>query len=186
MNQKDFSKLLEKYLRGECTPEEEELILTWYHKIDEPYSLMEENERREVERRLWRKIKPGAAGKSTPWIFRIAGVFALFAAIFCIYVFVDHQPLNNPLAPRKQATLEKPTAFTMEYDGAPVKKIFDVLETKYDVDIVYDETNFASCVLTTSMTNESLYERLEIICKAINARYEIKESTIVITGNGCR
>jgi len=329
MNQKEFSKLLDKYLRGECTPEEEELILKWYHQIDEPFMLMEENERKEVERRLWRKIKPGAGGRSTPWIFRIAAVFALFAAVFCIYVYINYKPVQHELfsgtgtverltfqftnntneiqvhqladgsevklypaselqldqdfpgatrnvhltgeaffhvkrdtlhpfivysrnvvtrvlgtsfnvkayasanevavrvktglvsvtakgeddvtqhevllKPNQEAVyssvsnrvtkklvdqpqiiLEKPTLFAMEYDGAPVNKMFQVLEENYGVDILYDEAAFSNCVLTTSLTDEGLYERIAIICKAIGAEYELQETAIVIKGNGCQ
>lgn len=325
MNQKEFSKLLDKYLRGECTPEEEELILKWYHQVDEPFMLMEEGERKEVERRLWRKITPGAAGRSTSWIFRIAAVFALFAAVFCIYVFIDNKTVSQQarsasesiedaavklsnqsneievhfladgsevrlhpgselrikkdflgdvrsvyltgeaffnvkrdtlhpfmvysrnvvtkvlgtsfsvkayattnevavrvktglvsvtakgddefnhhevflkpnqeaiyssvsnrvtrkLVDQPQIVLEKPTLFTMEYDGAPVSKIFQVLEENYGVDILYDDAAFSNCILTTSLTDEGLYERVAIICKAIGAEYEMRDTAIVITG----
>jgi ferric-dicitrate binding protein FerR (iron transport regulator) len=82
--------------------------------------------------------------------------------------------------------LTKPTLFEMKYDGTPVDKIFEVLEENYGIDIVFDEVTMANCTLTTSMAEEGLYERIEIICKAIGAEYQITDSTILITSKGCR
>lgn len=82
--------------------------------------------------------------------------------------------------------LAKPTLFEMTYDGTPVDKIFEVLEENYGIDIVFDEEVMSNCTLTTSMAEEGLYERIEIICKAIGAEYQITDSTILITSKGCR
>lgn len=81
--------------------------------------------------------------------------------------------------------LAKPTLFETQYDGAPVVRILNVLEENYGIDILFDEQALSGCVLTTSMAEEGLYERIEIICKAIGAQYEITDTEIVITSNGC-
>ncbi|MBT1705213.1 FecR family protein [Chryseosolibacter indicus] len=81
--------------------------------------------------------------------------------------------------------LEEPTLFNMKFDGAPVSTIFHALEENYGVEIQYDEALLKNCVLTTSMSNEGLYERIEIICKAINATYVIEDAVIHINGRGC-
>lgn len=85
-----------------------------------------------------------------------------------------------------QIILERPTLFEMEYDGTPVGKIFDVLEENYGIDIVYDKSLLAECSLTTSFAEEGFYERIEIICEAIGAEYEIKDGTIVVSSPGCQ
>ena len=82
--------------------------------------------------------------------------------------------------------LEKPTLFEMKYDATPVSKIFEVLEENYGVEIIYDEEILSECFLTTSMSDEGLYQRIEIICKAIGAEYKIQDTTITITGKGCQ
>lgn len=82
--------------------------------------------------------------------------------------------------------LEKPTLFEMKYDATPVAKIFEVLEENYGVEIIYDEKILSECFLTTSMSDEGLYQRIEIICKAIGAEYKIQDTTITITGKGCQ
>jgi len=84
-----------------------------------------------------------------------------------------------------QIILEKPTLFAMEYDATPVSKIFEVMEENYGIDIVYDEATLSACSLTTSMSEEGLFERIEIICQAIGARYEMIDGRILISSNGC-
>lgn len=74
----------------------------------------------------------------------------------------------------------------MRFEGAPVKEIFDALEKVYGVDIVYDEGKFAACTLTTSITGQNIYNRLDIICKVIGSSYEVKGDRIMIDGPGCK
>ena len=64
-------------------------------------------------------------------------------------------------------------------------KILDVLMENYGVDIQYDAQKLTNCTLTTSLNNEGLYERINVICKAIGATYEIVDTVIYIESNGC-
>jgi transmembrane sensor len=73
----------------------------------------------------------------------------------------------------------------MNYDGVEVVKIFDALEELYGVDIHFDEDLLKNCVLTTTMKEEGLFERIKVICEAIGARYEVQETSILITSEGC-
>jgi len=73
----------------------------------------------------------------------------------------------------------------MRFEEAPVVDIFHALERVYGVDILFDKNRFASCVLTTSISDGGIYNRLDIICEAIGAEYEINEGQIMITGSGC-
>jgi transmembrane sensor len=84
-----------------------------------------------------------------------------------------------------QIILDKPTLFAMEYDATPVAKLFQVIEENYGIDIVYDDKELSACSLTTSMSEEGLYERIEIICQAIGATYEVKDAKILISSDGC-
>lgn len=75
--------------------------------------------------------------------------------------------------------------FKMQFDGMPVTEIFDVLEKNYGIDIQYDKKALDACVLTTKMTEEGFYERIDVICKAISAEYTNTDGVVVITGKGC-
>ena len=93
---------------------------------------------------------------------------------------------SKKLVDEPQIILDKPTLFEMEYDATPVDKIFQVLEENYGIDIVFDKQVLSACSLTTSMAEEGLYERIEIICQAIGAQYEMKDGTIIINSKGCQ
>jgi hypothetical protein len=73
----------------------------------------------------------------------------------------------------------------MRLEDATVSEILATIEKVYGVDIVYDEQVFASCILTTSIFDEDLYNRLEAICGAVDATFRVEEDKIVVTGQGC-
>ena len=73
----------------------------------------------------------------------------------------------------------------MRFEEASVIEIFTALEEIYGVDIVFDEKLLAACTLTTSISDGTIYNRLDIICKAIGATYTVEETQIVVSGLGC-
>jgi ferric-dicitrate binding protein FerR (iron transport regulator) len=338
MTQEEFSKLLERYTRGECTPQEEEFILKWYDTIHASHTEAAEEESLVTEARLWDNLQAKIKRtKKSPFYYtwRVAAAILLLAATGAVLYFTQQVSVptddsvaiknfgrkyrgielienkttiarlvkladgsevtlepgselrvarvftnnkrevyltgeaffhvkrdtlrpflvyanevitkvlgtsftvkaykgarqttvavmtgkvsvsTNPeviqkkhatqeviLTPNQEAVynrainkvtkklvdiprivLEKPTLFEMKYEATPVAKIFDVLEENYGVDIHYDEKILAECFLTTSMSDEGLYQRIEIICKAIGAEYTIQDTTITVTGKGCQ
>ena len=94
--------------------------------------------------------------------------------------------VTKKLVEKPEVILEKPTIFRMKYDETPVSEIFAALENNYGVDIQYDEKLLTNCVLTTTMSDEGLFERIQVICKAIGATYSLDNAVIKIDGNGCR
>ncbi len=71
------------------------------------------------------------------------------------------------------------------FDETPISKVFTELEKAYGLHIIYDEKNMEKCYLTASFSDESLYEKLNLICKVTHSRYEIVDAQIVIHSNGC-
>lgn len=71
------------------------------------------------------------------------------------------------------------------FNDAPVEQIFLALERAYGVKIIFDKDLVSNCHLTTSLTNENLFEKLDIICAGIEANYKIVDAQIIITSNGC-
>jgi ferric-dicitrate binding protein FerR (iron transport regulator) len=74
----------------------------------------------------------------------------------------------------------------MRFVDAPLKEVFEAIEKIYGVDLVFDDATYASCILTTSVSDEGIYKRLDIISDAIGIKYTVVEDKIVITGRGCR
>jgi ferric-dicitrate binding protein FerR (iron transport regulator) len=97
----------------------------------------------------------------------------------------DDESVTKQLVEKPEIILPEGTSLKMVYDGVPVTEIFEALEKNYGVEIAYDEEILSGCMLTTSMTDEGLYQRIEVICKAINAEYTISEAVIRIKSRGC-
>jgi len=88
--------------------------------------------------------------------------------------------------------LEKPTElsaevtqFSLNFKDAPFSEVVKALNKAYNINITYDESKMANCPLTASLSNQHLYEKLDLICQALEATYEIVDGEIVINGKGC-
>ena len=74
-----------------------------------------------------------------------------------------------------------------EFIDTPAHEVFARLERAYGVKIIFDEEVMSDCLLnTSSLENISFYDKLRLICKGINAKYEILDANVIITGYGCK
>lgn len=75
---------------------------------------------------------------------------------------------------------------SFEFEETQLREVFKILEQVYQIDIEYDEKQMGSCPITASLTDEPLYEKLTLICKAVRADYKLQDRKIFIKGNGCQ
>ena len=75
---------------------------------------------------------------------------------------------------------------SMTYEDAPVDRVFDQLGKYYGINIVYDNELLSKCTVTADIANEPFYHKLDLICRAIGAKYEIMDGQVVIRSNGCQ
>ncbi|TDE15422.1 FecR family protein [Dyadobacter psychrotolerans] len=83
-------------------------------------------------------------------------------------------------------TASPQTPFQFVYSETPISKVFADLEHIYGVKMIFDEELLKHCSLTATLTNEPLFEKLDLICETIQARYEVADGQILIYGKGCR
>ncbi|MDQ2657490.1 MAG: FecR domain-containing protein, partial [Bacteroidota bacterium] len=94
--------------------------------------------------------------------------------------------ISKKLVEEPEIVLPNSDLFKMQFENAEVSEILDVLQENYGVIFNYDRDKLSNCRLTTSMSEEGLYERIEVICKAIGASYSIDDDAVItITSNGC-
>jgi transmembrane sensor len=90
------------------------------------------------------------------------------------------------LVDEPQVVVQQPSTKTT-YTDAPVIEILQALEERYGVDIQYDANVLSGCTLMSAdITEEGLYEQIQIICHAIGASYKPSEFSIVIDAEGCK
>ena len=72
------------------------------------------------------------------------------------------------------------------YDETEIEIVLSDLEQNYGIQIeVVENERLSRCPLTADLTGQSLYDKIEMICVALNASYEVKGTTILINGRGC-
>lgn len=64
--------------------------------------------------------------------------------------------------------------------------MFEAIGSLYGIEVIYDEQMFKNCTLTVDLADETLYEKLEVICRVLEADYKLIDARVVITGKGCR
>ncbi len=83
------------------------------------------------------------------------------------------------------AVLKSAPVARFVFNAAPVSEVFAALEQAYGIDVVFDEESLAACQLTADLSDEPLFEKLTIICQSIEARYEVLDAQVVVSGKGC-
>jgi len=90
------------------------------------------------------------------------------------------------LVEKPQIILPKSQIPQFEFEDTPANEAFESIAKSYGIDILYDEELLSGCPLTATLDNQSLHEKLSIICKAVEASYEILDGQIIIHSKGCR
>jgi len=69
------------------------------------------------------------------------------------------------------------------FDDARLAKVIQALEEQYGLEIVVNDDDLNNRPFTGDITQQDLYNKLELICQAIQATYEIKGTHILIKDN---
>jgi len=93
---------------------------------------------------------------------------------------LETSALNKPMLLSK-----KSTAIHFNFTETPFSKVISTIEEAYGVHIIYDEKVMGNCQLTASLIDQTLDERLKLICQAVEAEYTITGGQIKIEGKGC-
>jgi len=89
--------------------------------------------------------------------------------------------LEEPEVVNADVTVQK----NMLYDDTPVVEVFNQLSKIYGINVVYDDELLKKCTVTGDLRKEVFYKKLDLICKAIGANYEIIDGQVIIQTNGC-
>jgi transmembrane sensor len=89
--------------------------------------------------------------------------------------------------------LEKPVMIVpdavdrnMIYEDTRIEEVFDQVSKAYGINIVYDLELLKNCTVTADLRNESFYDKLDLVCRAIGAGYEVIDGQVVIQSGGCQ
>lgn len=95
------------------------------------------------------------------------------------------ETISRSLVDKPQIVISPEELMHFTFANVQVASIFEALKKAYGVEIKYDEELLSGCRLTTSLTNETLYERLDVICEAIDASYKVVDDQVIVSGKRC-
>ena len=68
---------------------------------------------------------------------------------------------------------------------APLSEVLQSLENIYGIEMIVENENLYKCLFTGDISKQNLYTKLDIICRTLNASYELVGTKIIIRGKGC-
>jgi ferric-dicitrate binding protein FerR (iron transport regulator) len=122
------------------------------------------------------KTSAAASGKTTSEITLSPNQEAVYDAV--------HEKISQRLIGEPQAISTAPN-FNMKFRNTPATEIFEALEKAYGIELQFNRDTLAECTLTTDLSDEGFYQRIEILCHALNAEYRVTETSVVIESKGC-
>jgi transmembrane sensor len=118
--------------------------------------------------------------------------------------FPDPETKGIILSPNQKAVFQKETAVLTKtlveaprilvknadlpsfvFEDQPASAVFATLEKVYGIDVVYDEELMKTCTVTINLNEEDLFEKLEVICKVLDATYKLIDAQVIIYSKGC-
>ncbi|MBC3788811.1 FecR family protein [Spirosoma utsteinense] len=98
----------------------------------------------------------------------------------------DAATLDKILVDSPSLLISRKESQQFVFEDTPVAQIFSAIERAYGVDVIFDEEVMQHCSLTLSLDDEDLFQKLDVICKVLNAQYKLIDAQIVIYSEGCR
>ena len=71
------------------------------------------------------------------------------------------------------------------FDEAPLENVFKQLEKSYGLPVLYDQATIKTCFVTADLSGESLFDKLNLICRISQSTYELVDGQIIIHSQGC-
>lgn len=72
---------------------------------------------------------------------------------------------------------------SFRFQDSRVDSVISAIGKAYGIDIIYDEKSMANRTFTATLTTETMFEKIDILCKAMNARYELLDGKVILHTN---
>lgn len=104
-----------------------------------------------------------------------------------VTIFIDENRLTTGLIDQPEPIKNpvRPEPATFKFDASPLPEVLKQLERTYGIQMEIGNEALTNCRFTGNITQQPLYNKLELICQTINAQYEVQGTRILITGAGC-
>ncbi len=91
--------------------------------------------------------------------------------------------VDEPRIIEKGEEYHKPDAFA--FREILLSTVLEKLEKAYGLEIGVSNESLNNCRITADLSKDDLYGKLEVICAAVNAHFEVVDGKVMMTGQGC-
>ncbi len=98
----------------------------------------------------------------------------------------EHRTIRQDIVDVPELILTNASVSDFQFEETPIDTVLPFIQKAYGVEIVLGNTTLNHCAFTGNLNGLTMYKQLDFICDAINARYEIRGTTIFVTGSGCK
>ncbi len=98
----------------------------------------------------------------------------------------EHKTIRPDLVNTPQLLDKQYTTSNFQFEEAKIETVLPIIQKAYGVDIVVANPQLNECSFTGDLNGLSIFKQLDFVCGVINASYEIRGTTIFITGQGCK
>lgn len=79
------------------------------------------------------------------------------------------------------------SARQMVFEDRPVVAVLEMMKAAYGISLHYEKELLKGCTITADLSEDgSIYRKLDLICRAISAEYEVIDSEVYIYPQGCK
>ncbi|MBC8156004.1 MAG: FecR domain-containing protein [Bacteroidetes bacterium] len=101
--------------------------------------------------------------------------------------YSTHSQQLIPMLVARPVRVTAPTQpVNLLFDATPLPTVVARLQQLYGIDLFLESDGLNACVLNADLTELSLYDQLELVCRSVDARYEVRGTSIFIKGDGCQ
>ncbi len=87
-----------------------------------------------------------------------------------------------PLLPGES---EAPAEESFVFEDTPISEVIEKLENAYGIEIILENNALKGCLFRGDITRQPLFNKLDLLCSAGNATYEIRGTRVLVSGEGC-
>ncbi|GGD60018.1 anti-sigma factor [Emticicia aquatilis] len=74
---------------------------------------------------------------------------------------------------------------SFNFKDAPLNEVLTTLEKAYGIEMVLENESLGNCTLNGDLSEMPLFTKLDIITRSLNATYQVKGTSILVSGAGC-
>ena len=99
--------------------------------------------------------------------------------------FVKNEKLLLKALVESPVLVENAKVEDFTFNGTPLESVIEKISKAYNIEIIMENKNVKGCPITASFNEQTLYSKIDLICKSIDATYELRETKIIIHGGTC-